>query len=166
MCLVLDQLFVVLPIFMPRLILNWNNNNYNNNCFFDTTICYSIHNRNCLVHTQLYAMLTELLLTCCLLCLPLQSAESSESRRFEFSPSRELYCDLLYTCILILVCPSCLLLLVYLKGVRVIVSVYLWIVHTLPFVTIAFVAFALSVSFTFTIFVLVSFAYCFRVKWY
>ena len=35
----------------------------------------------------------------------LQSAEYSQSWRFTISPSRELYCDSLHMCILILVCP-------------------------------------------------------------
>ena len=52
------------------------------------------------------------------ICAHLQSAECSLSKRFAFLPSRELYSDSLYMCILILVCPSCLLLLVYLEGVR------------------------------------------------
>ena len=47
----------------------------------------------------------------------LQSAEHSQSRRFMFSPSRELYREIQCMCILILVWPACLVLLVYLEGV-------------------------------------------------
>ena len=48
----------------------------------------------------------------------LQSAERSQSKKFAFSPAWEFNNDRLYMCILIIVCPSCLLLLVYLEGVR------------------------------------------------
>ena len=48
----------------------------------------------------------------------LQSAERSQCKRFMISPSRELYRERLCICVLRLVWPACLLLLVYLKGVR------------------------------------------------
>ena len=50
--------------------------------------------------------------------------------------------------ILILVYPSCLLLLVYLKGVRCICQGVLCIVYTLPLVAFAFDAFVFSIPFS------------------
>ena len=46
----------------------------------------------------------------------LQPAERCQSRRFMISTTRELFCERLCMCILILVCPTWLL--VYLEGVR------------------------------------------------
>ena len=61
----------------------------------------------------------------------LQSAERSQSRRFAFLSSREIFGDRLYMCMFILVFPSCLLLLGYLEGVRCICSsLYVYCVHT------------------------------------
>ena len=50
---------------MPLFTLNWYNTNYNNNCLFNTTICYSAHNRNSLLelHMQLVSRLLQLQLT-------------------------------------------------------------------------------------------------------
>ena len=114
-----------------------------------TTICYSAHNRfvsSTLIRQIFTAAIfkhaashkadcitTDSLptLSCLFICAHLQSAECSQSRRYGFSPSQKLYCDRLYMCLFILVCPSCLLLLVYLEVIRCIVSVYSCIVYTL-----------------------------------
>ena len=89
-------------------LYNVYNNNYNNNCLFNILL------------TQLFAiLLTTVIFKPWLFCshatshkadccLPFygpheQSNEPSWSRRFAFLPSRELYRDRLYMCILILV---------------------------------------------------------------
>ena len=61
---------------------------------------------------------TDSLLTlyCPCICTHIQPAECSQCRMF--SSSWQMYSDCLYICIRILVCASCLLLLVYLEGVR------------------------------------------------
>ena len=54
---------------MCSAVSNFYNNNYNDNCLFDTTICYFVDNHNCFGHTQLHTRQTKLLLTRCLLSL-------------------------------------------------------------------------------------------------
>ena len=89
------------------------NNNYNKNCLFYILL------------TQLFVILitpeifkhatshkadwiltaSSPALSCLFIYARLQPAERSQSRRFAFSPFRELYRDRLYICILILGCP-------------------------------------------------------------
>ena len=46
MCSISVKFFIGPTTFVPQFTLNWYNTNYNNNCLFDTTICYSAYNRN------------------------------------------------------------------------------------------------------------------------
>ena len=148
-CFVSVKLFLVLITFVPLFTLNWYSMNYNNNC--------PAHNCNCFVHTQLHTRLIKFLLTVARFVLPLYIRTHSVCRtfsmyKFAFLPSRELYRDRLYMCIFILVYPSCLLLLDYLKGVRCIcvLCTHCHLLRLLPL-------FALSISFTLMIVVLVVF---------
>ena len=73
--------------------------------------------------TYLNSRLTEILLNVVCFVLPFYSPTTSVwgtfwCRPFLFSPSRELYCDRLYMCILKQVFSSCSFLVVYLKGIR------------------------------------------------
>ena len=52
-------------------------------------------------------------LSCIFIVQNISSNERSWNGRFLFSPSRQVYCDRLYTCILIHVIPSCLVIGVY-----------------------------------------------------
>ena len=92
-----------------------------------TTIRYSDH--NLFVSANLYSLEaknfnpqlhTDWLpaLSSSFICPHLHSTECSQNRRFAFLPFREFYLNSLCMCILILVCPSCLLLLIHLEDVR------------------------------------------------
>ena len=106
-------------------------NNYNNNysflifiCLesFATNICSLFYIQLRCLNMQLHTRLTELQLAVVCFVLPFCRARSVTriffKLKFLFSPSRELYCDCLYMCILLQIFPSCLLLMVYLKVVR------------------------------------------------
>ena len=111
------------------------------------------------MQSQLQTRLTELLMNVPQLVLPFYICFTFNLQKVlkveGWHSSREFSNDSLCMCILILVCRTCSLLVVYLEGVQCICSVYLYIVYTQPLVALAFIVFALLISLTLMIFVLV-----------
>ena len=108
------SLSLLYTLFMCPTVSNLYNNNYNNNCLFDTTIRYSTY--NCFLHTQLHTRLTEFLL--------IVDCFYGPTRPVKRTFLKQKFCALAFSrtllrvCTSILVYPSFLLLLVYLERVR------------------------------------------------
>ena len=141
-CLQLDNTTIIYSLFLSH---NYSHHSVRNGDL-QTTIVYFTRN---ITQGWLNSDWLSSALSCPFIAQNNQYNEHSLSRKFVFSPSRELYRNHLlfvhsHTCLYLF--PSCLLLLVYLDRVQCICV--MCIVYTLPLVAFAFVTVSLSVSFT------------------
>ena len=131
-CLVSVKLFIVLTTFVALFTLNWYNNNYNNNCLFNTIIRYSAHNLDSLFTRNRNTRLIDYNSLSSAMCCPFivqqdQSNKRSWTGRFAYSASRELYFERLHshTCLSVMLIVIGILGLCSMQFAKVFAYVYL-----------------------------------------